>query len=97
MTQIILTEEQARIVARAQEPVQVCDPNGNILGCIEPEFTAEHIAEARRRLALHQPRYTSEQVTAHLNALQAEWERTGGFDESYLHSFLDRLRAGDAQ
>ena len=96
MTQIVLTEDQAQVLRQALEPIQVCDPNGRVLGCIAPQSTLEHIEEARRRLASNQPRYTSQEVAAHLKALQAEWERTGGFDESYLQGLLDRLRAGDA-
>src|SRR5437660_12439366 len=49
MTQIFLTEEQANIVARALEPVQVCDRNGRILASITPVWTEEDIAEAKRR------------------------------------------------
>jgi hypothetical protein len=93
-----LTPEQAQVVAQAQQSVQVCDSNGNVLGHIEPiGFTQEEIAEAKRRLASDQPRYTSQQVLAHLRALEEEWERTGGFDSAYLHAFLDRLRAGEAR
>lgn len=97
MTQIVLTEEQARIVALALEPIRVCDPKGNILGRIEPEVTAEDLAETKRRLASDQPHYTSQQVAAHLRALEEEWRRTGGFDEAHLHQFLKHLRAGEPQ
>jgi hypothetical protein len=97
MAQLILTEEQARVVAGAQEPVQLCDPQGNIVATLKPAFTAEDIAEAKRRLAVNGPRYTSEQVQEHLRALQEEWDRTGGFDRDYMHAFLDKLRAGDTQ
>jgi hypothetical protein len=30
-----------------------------------------------------------------LRALQEEWDRTGGFDEAYMHAFLERLDAAD--
>jgi hypothetical protein len=30
-----------------------------------------------------------------LAALQAEWDRTGGFDHDYMKAFLAKLRAED--
>jgi hypothetical protein len=96
MPQITLTEEQARIVAGATEPVEVCDPVGNPLATIQPTITAADIAEAKRRLASKGPRYSSQQVQAHLQALEQEWERTGGFDRPYMLAFLERLRAQDS-
>ncbi len=96
MTSIILTAEQARIVSQAQAAIPVCDPNGVIVGHLEPlEITAEEIAEAKRRAASPGPWLTSESVQAQLQALQEEWERTGGFDQAYMRTFLERLAAGD--
>jgi hypothetical protein len=71
MTQIILTREQARVVARAQAKVQVCDPDGNVLGYLEPvDFTPEEIAEAKRALASAERRYTTAQVLEYLRSLE---------------------------
>ncbi len=96
MTPIVLTDEQARAVERAKGPIPVCDTKGNVLGHVEPlGFSPEEIAELKRRAASPEPRYTSEQVQAHFRALEEEWERTGGFGETYMHAFLDRLRAGE--
>ncbi len=96
MTPIVLTEEQARIVSQAQAAIPVCDANGKVLGHIEPiELTPEQIAEAKRRAASPGPWYTGEQVQAHLRALEEEWQRTGGFDESHMRAFLARLSAGE--
>jgi uncharacterized protein YmfQ (DUF2313 family) len=92
---IVLTEEQATVIASAREPVQVCDPAGKVLATIKPAFTAEELAEARRRVASPGPWYTSQQVQARLKALQEEWDRTGGFDEAHLREFLARLDAAD--
>jgi hypothetical protein len=97
MAQLILTEEQARIVAGATEPIHLCDPRGNIVAILKPAFTAEDLAEAKQRLASDGPRCTSEQVQAHLRALQEEWDRTGGFDRDYMRAFLGRLQAEDAR
>jgi hypothetical protein len=95
MLQIVLNDEQAKVVASALKPVQVRDGKGNVLGVINPIWTEEDIAEAKRRLASPGPRYTSEQVQRRLQALQEEWDRTGGFDQAYMHAFLERLNAAD--
>jgi hypothetical protein len=34
-------------------------------------------------------------VQARLQALQAEWDRLGGFDEAYMREFLARLNQSD--
>ena len=96
MVQITLTEEQARVVQQSQvEPLQLCDPHGKVLRTIEPEYTKEYIAELKRRAAAPGPRFTGAQVQARLQALQQEWDRTGGFDEVYMTEFLARLDAAD--
>ncbi len=70
MTHIVLNEEQARIVASALQPVQVRDGKGNVLGVIPPVWTAEDIADAKRRLASNEPHYTTEQVLDYLRSLE---------------------------
>ena len=95
MQQIVLTAEQVEIVSQALAPVIVCDATGKVLGHIEPKLTPEKIQELKRRAASPGPRYTGEQVQARLQALQQEWDRTGGFDEAYMHEFLKRLDVAD--
>ena len=68
MVQIVLTDEQAQVVASALEPVQVCDSRGNVLGRIDPVWTEDDIADARRRLASDEPRYTTAQVLEYLRS-----------------------------
>ena len=72
MPQIVLSEDQARVIVSALEPVQVCGPDGKVLGSISPFWTAEDIAEARRRLASDQPRYTTAQVLEYLRTLDSK-------------------------
>jgi hypothetical protein len=96
MTYIVLTEEQARVLAEGRGAVEVRDPAGNWVGVLDPEEAAV-VAEARRRMASGKPGIPAERVEAHLRALQAEWDRTGGFDREYLHAFLEKLRADDAR
>src|SRR5438270_261183 len=93
MPHIVLSEEQARLVATAYEPVEVRDPKGNVIGRLEPKNLAEIVAECKRRLASNEPRYSSEHTQALLQALEKEWERTGGFDQEYMREFVRRFQA----
>ncbi len=95
MPELILTEEQAKIVAGMLGPIRVRDSSGRVVGRLELELTPELIAELKRRAASPGPRYTGIQVQARLRALQEEWDRTGGFDEAYMRAFLERLNAAD--
>src|SRR5438094_569081 len=95
MPEIVLTEEQARVVAGATTSVVVRNPSGAVIGAIDPR-EAEWIAEAKRRLAAKQePGIPGKTVQAHLAALQAEWDRVGGFDRDYMRAFLAKLRVED--
>jgi uncharacterized protein YmfQ (DUF2313 family) len=95
MPEVILTEEQARIVSQAFGTVTVRDATGKVLGHIEPKLSPEMIAELKRRAASPGPFFTGEQVQSRLQALQEEWDRTGGFDEAYMQEFLAQLDADD--
>jgi hypothetical protein len=97
MSELILSDEQAKIVAQARKPVTVRDSKGNVLGFVAPVWTEADVTEAKRRLSSGERRIPSERVEAHLRALEEEWQRTGGFDKDYMHTFLARLRAGDGQ
>jgi hypothetical protein len=98
MPDLILSDEQVKLVTQAARPITVRNPKGNIVGSLDPVWTeANVIAEAKRRLASAERRIPSEQVKCHLRALEDEWQRTGGFDKEYLHAFLNRLRAEDAR
>jgi hypothetical protein len=97
MPRIVLTEEQARAIEQAGGSVEVFDERGNLYGMIKLELTAEQFAEIKRRMATPGPRIPGERVQAHLQALQAEWDRLGGFDEAYMKEFLARLQAEDAR
>lgn len=70
MPHIVLSDDQARVVATSLHPVQVRDAKGNLLGTIPPIWTEEDIAEAKRALASNGPWYTTEQVLAHLRSLE---------------------------
>jgi hypothetical protein len=70
MHHIVLNDEQARLVATALNPVQVRDGKGNVLGTIAPVWTEADIADAKRRLASDEPRYSTAEVLDHLRSLE---------------------------
>jgi hypothetical protein len=72
MTQIVLSDEQAKTVASSLKPVQVRDLRGNVLGYIEPLWTEEDIAEAKRRLASGKPGFTTAEVLEYLRSLESK-------------------------
>src|SRR3954469_15312381 len=94
MAEIILTAEQASILAGAATTVVVRDPRGAAVGILDPKEAAI-IAEAKRRLAAPGPRYSGAAVLAMLDALQAERDRVGRFDTAYMQEFVRRLEQSD--
>ncbi|HZT81693.1 MAG TPA: hypothetical protein VFA26_15810 [Gemmataceae bacterium] len=96
MSHIVLTEEQARTIAQAGRPVEVRDPQGNWLGRIDPKEAAI-VAEVLSQRGQPQKCIPGHKVQEHLRALQAEWDRLGGFDRDYMRAFLEKLRAEDEQ
>jgi hypothetical protein len=97
MKEVILTNEQAKLIAESTEPIELRDVAGTVVVKIDP-IDALALADHRRRKQSGQPAVAipGERVRAHLSALQAEWERTGGFDEAHLRKVLAKLRAEDA-
>ncbi len=96
MPQIILTEEQARVLEGTSESVEVRDPHGRILAFLRPldPDLVETILECKRRLASSEPRISSEQVQAHLRKLE-EIRQREGMDREKMLDLLRRLRAGE--
>ena len=95
MPEIILNEEQTRVIAESKEPVEIRDAAGTILIKVDP-FDARALANHRRRGTQTAPGIPGRKVLEHLQALQAEWERVGGFDSEFMKEFMSRLRAEDA-
>lgn len=98
MTEIVLTEEQARIVDQARGQITLRTPAGETVGMIDTE-EATILREWKARKA--SPRTETKpvahaNVAAHLSALQAEWDRTGGFSPEYAVAFVRSLRTRDA-
>ena len=70
MAQIVLSDDQAKAVQTALEPVELRDQRGNLLGYVSlPPGDAE-IAEAKRRLESAGPWHTTEEVMDHLRSLE---------------------------
>jgi hypothetical protein len=95
MPELILNDEQAQLVHRADGAIVVRDTQGRVLGRLAPELSGEAIAELKRRASSAGPWYTGVQVQARLQGLQEEWERTGGFDEKRLQELLNQMNAAD--
>jgi hypothetical protein len=97
MPEIVLTEEQARILVGADTTVVVLDPTGAAVGVLDPRDAAI-IARAKHRAANPSPLYyTSASVTAVLDALQTERERIGPFNADYATEFVKKLEESDPE
>ena len=94
MPEIVLTEEQARVLVESNDRVSVRDPSGDVLTTIDPldVLALRNYREMRTKGLKCIP---GARVREHLQKLQAEWDRTGGFDEAYAQDFLARLREQD--
>ena len=93
MGKIVLTEEQVAILKGATGPVIVCDPEGNIVASVDPTPTPDEISELKRRAAGPGPWYTTGQVLARLEALQAEQSRAGSpLDAERVRDLLNGWR-----
>lgn len=97
MPEIVLTEEQARVVAGRPVPVVVRDSSGRVVGQFDALPSPEWIAEMKRRASTLGPRYTTANVTAMLDALQAERDRIGPFDAAYALELARRLEEADPE
>jgi hypothetical protein len=93
MPEIVLTEEQLRVLTGAREQVTVRGPDGTEHGSLEPRYAELMARHRRRKAAPSDVWYTSEQVNAQFDALQAERDRIGPFDFEYAMAFLARLEA----
>ena len=97
MTMIILTPEQVSLYHQAKEPVQVCDAQGKVLGTLPPDFSAEFIAELKRRAASPGPWYSGEEIQAMFRFLEDVEEKEGKIDEKRLDELLEKFEAQHGQ
>jgi hypothetical protein len=98
MKEIVLTDDQLRVLSENGGSTLMIDSRGHLYGVIRRELDVEQLARvAQRRQLPKEPGIPGDRVRAHLKALEAEWERLGGFSREYMHEFLERLRAEDAK
>jgi hypothetical protein len=94
MPQIMLTDEQFQVYESATEPVEIRSPTGALVARVVgrlPHETPEFFEDLMRQTAEPAPRYSGADIQAMFRALEAEWERTGGFDEEYAVEFIERI------
>jgi hypothetical protein len=73
MKHLVLNDEQMKVLAEAQRQIEVRDSDGRLVGYLQfVGFTVAEIEDAKRRLASDEPRYTTEQVLAHLRSLESK-------------------------
>ncbi len=89
MPQIVLTDEQARILQEAKEAVEVRDPLGRILSFLQPMDSLDAEAVSRFRRTRDQPRETipAAKVQAQLRRLE-EIRQGEGMDEAKMLDLL---------
>jgi hypothetical protein len=92
MTRITFTPEQTDIFTTTEDPIEVCDPQGTVLGTIHPPRLLEIIAECKRRAKSPGPWYSSAQVRETLRILQDTWDKEGPFGKERLDEILQELR-----
>jgi hypothetical protein len=91
MSEVVLTDEQMRIIDRATEPVEIRSPKGRKLAQVAPAWTAEEIADAKRRLGSG-TWYSSEEVQRFMRLLEDEVKRTGRCDEARAAELIAQLK-----
>ena len=69
MVELVLTDEQARLLAEARESVEVVDPHGNRLGFFARRFSDTDVEIARKRAASGQPGIATSIVLERLSSL----------------------------
>ena len=97
MPELILTEEQTRLLATARGPVVVRDAAGTELGKIDP-YEAEVIRRWKERKN-HPPEPTipAAEVRAHMQALVAEHARRPDMTAAEAVEFVRTLREQSKQ
>ena len=81
MKEIILTDEQAKMLTESTDLVELRDAAGTVLVKIDP-IDAKALARHRKRKSEGdlEPLAPAEQVEAYLQRMHAEWDRSGPFD-----------------
>ncbi|MBV9125891.1 MAG: hypothetical protein JO112_21280 [Planctomycetes bacterium] len=98
MLHITLTEEQALTVKKAGESVEVHDPNGQIVGFLQPldEHEVEAVLRMRQRRVSpsSEPAIPSARVRTMLSKFE-EIDRREGMTQEKAEEILARIRRGE--
>lgn len=98
MSHIVLTEDQARILAESTGPVEMRDPQGRTLACVTPfdPVEREMLERARQSIAAGGKRIPSARVRMFLQRLH-EMEKSEGIDEAKVKELLQRTIAEESK
>lgn len=69
MVQLVLSEEQMKLLERESERVEILAPTGRVLGDFYCGFTPEEVQRALEVRKSNQPTFTTEEVLTHLRSL----------------------------
>jgi hypothetical protein len=97
MSSIILSKEQEKVVAQANEGVEVRTEEGRLVAFLTPVSPEEaaYIAVARERMRRGGDGIPSAEVQAHMRKLE-EISQRETLDEARVLELLRRMRAGEA-
>jgi hypothetical protein len=93
---IILTAEQARVLAEASESIELRDPEGRVVSFVPPLEPAdvEAVLRYKQRKGTSGQGVPSAQVAAHLRRLE-EINQREPLDEARALDLLRRMRSGE--
>lgn len=92
MNEIILTDEQTKVIAAADGPVELRDSAGTILFKVDPGDARALAAHRKRKQSgASEPGIPAEQVEAYLQRLEAEWNQSGPFDVARAEEIFSQM------
>ena len=90
MSAIVLTEEQMNILRQSSGVVAICDPDGQVLGTVDPDRRHELIHEFDWRPTSEQVTHSGEQVRALLKYLETIHAQEGKIDATRLKQLVKK-------
>jgi hypothetical protein len=94
MPHIVLTQEQAAILSKALEPVELRDSEGRVLARVLSPLDEAALARFRDREGKPRRYYPAAEVEARLKKLE-EISQRETLDPIRVRELLDRMRAGE--
>lgn len=93
MSQITLTPEQAKLFHESKGPIAICDTDGKVIGTLPPDYSAEFIAELKRRAGSSGPWYSGSDLQTMFQFLEAAENREGELSKDRLDSLVREFEA----